>query len=155
MALPAGIVQEREGDRTYLQFPPSGCFGCSPTNSAGLRLRFFREGERIVCEETIDARYDGAPGIVHGGIQATLFDEVMCGAMVFIDGRYVVTGELTVRYEKACPSGAPIRISASIEELRERYAVVRGEIHDAAGTRVTRASGRFFYDPSRNPALGD
>ena len=151
MPLPPGVIEEREGDRIYLRFPPSGCFGCSPTNPAGLRLRFFREGDRIVCEESIDARYDGGPGVVHGGIQAVLFDEVMCAVMVFLDGGYVVTGEITVRYEKPCPSKVPIRVSAWIDERRPKYAIVRGEIHGPDGMLRTRASGRFFYDSRVDP----
>ena len=58
--------------------PESGCFGCSPHNEHGMRLRFRRVGPGVVeCHHLVAERHAGAPGVVHGGIQAVLLDEVM------------------------------------------------------------------------------
>ncbi|MGH7859406.1 MAG: PaaI family thioesterase, partial [Candidatus Binatia bacterium] len=116
----------------YIRFPPSGCFGCSQSNPSSLGLRFYRDGERVACDHLVETRFDGAPGIVHGGVQAAILDEVMCAVVTFLHGRRVVTGELTLRYRRPCPSRAPIRAVAWIEEARSRYARVRGEIRDGA-----------------------
>src|SRR5207302_5220204 len=62
-----------------LRFPADGgCFGCSATHPDGLRLSFDRDGEAIVCRYTIPDRFHGAPGIAHGGIVATILDDVSC-----------------------------------------------------------------------------
>lgn len=57
------------------------CFGCAPDNPAGFHLEFFEDGDDIVTFWQPSAPYQGWEGIVHGGIQALLLDEV-CGWVV-------------------------------------------------------------------------
>src|SRR5258705_10027807 len=93
-------------DDRELTFPgDGGCFGCSPSNPIGLRLRFRRHGEAVTTRHAIADHFHGAPGIAHGGIVATLLDEASCAAVFFVQDRFVVTGELTVRYLRPCPVG--------------------------------------------------
>jgi len=132
-----------------LTFPDDGgCFGCSPTNPAGLQLRFRRLGDRVVARLTIADRFHGAPGIAHGGIVATILDEVSCAVIAFVADRRVMTGELTVRYERPCPTEAPLEMSAMItDRSHARYWVVDGLLtHD--GVAVARSSGKFFLRDS-------
>jgi acyl-coenzyme A thioesterase PaaI-like protein len=128
-----------------LTFPEDGgCFGCSPSNPAGLGMRFRRVRDRVVARHTIADRFHGAPGVAHGGIVATLLDEVSCAAIHFIADRWVMTGELSVRYERPCPVEAPLEIGAAItDRTHPRYWVVEAEIHHG-GTRVARSRGKFF-----------
>jgi hypothetical protein len=42
--------------------PENTCFGCGPSNPKGLRLRFIREGDRIVCDVTFDKWFSNWPG---------------------------------------------------------------------------------------------
>jgi len=128
-----------------LVFPAGACFGCSPTNASGLRLRFYRAGDGVVCPTTVPSTYQGAPEVVHGGIQAVLLDETCCAAAFFTTGRYVVTGELALRYQRPCPVGRPLVVRARIAGDAGRYLVIRGEICEAEGTEVlTTAEGKFF-----------
>src|SRR5262249_24801357 len=128
-----------------LTFPDDGgCFGCSPTNPAGLQLRFRRLGERVVARYTIADPLHRAPGLAHGGIVATMLDEVSCAVVAFVGERHVMTGELTVRYERPCPVQAPVELVATItDRTHPRYWVVEAEIHHA-GARVARSQGKFF-----------
>ncbi len=130
---------------TDLTFPQDGgCFGCSPSNADGLRMRFRRRGERVHAAYTIPDRFHGAPGIVHGGLAATILDEISCAAAVFVGDRFVVTGELTVRYEHPCPVEQPIDVVARItDRTHPKYWVIEAEIH-AGGERLVRSSGKFF-----------
>src|SRR5262245_20478138 len=114
-----------------LTFPnDGGCFGCSPSNPIGLRLRFRRCGDTVIVRHTIADRFHGAPGIAHGGIVATLLDEASCGAVFFVQNRFVVTGELTVRYERPCPVGKPLDVTARATGDHPRYAIVEAELRD-------------------------
>ena len=129
-----------------LRFPEDrGCFGCSPSNPVGLGLRFYREGNRVFSRYRIAERFHGAPGVAHGGIVATIFDEVCCATAVFVTNSYVVTGELTVRYEAPCPVESELEFSAWVEDDgHPRYAVIRAQtVLD--GNVLARAGGRFFY----------
>src|SRR5713101_4909297 len=48
------------------------CFACGHRNESGLKLTFRREGQRIVADYTPVERYQGFPGVLHGGILATM-----------------------------------------------------------------------------------
>lgn len=131
------IIFEREGPRT--------CFGCGPDNPDGLRLRFFETSEGVEVEYSAEERLAGAPGIVHGGIQATLLDEVLCMNVYAKKGTPAVTGELTVRYVAPLPTQTPLVIRSRITEQRGKSYFAEGEIL-LAGTEdvITRARARLF-----------
>jgi acyl-coenzyme A thioesterase PaaI-like protein len=129
-----------------LQFPAdSGCFGCSTNNAAGLHLTFRRRGSGIFTPYIIPDRFHGAPGIAHGGIVASIFDEISCAAVFFLHGCHVVTGELGVRYHKPCPVETTVDFEAHIvDESHPRYAIVAARaLKD--GAVLARSSGKFFY----------
>lgn len=140
-------------DEQRVSFPrDGGCFGCSPSNEHGMQLTFFRRGDRVGTRYAIPDRFHGAPGIAHGGIVATIFDEVSCGVVVFLKNRYVVTGELTVRYEAPCPVETELELVGWVEDdSHPRYCVVHAEaILD--GQAIARSKGRFFYAELDQPA---
>ncbi|MCB9696282.1 MAG: PaaI family thioesterase [Alphaproteobacteria bacterium] len=100
------------------------CFGCGPHNHHGLQLRFFREGDHVVT--TLDhqhAHWQGPPNILHGGLQATLADEVGAWTLVGLLGRFGLTSSGQIRWIR------PARIDAPIEG--------RGELVSQTGPSVT------------------
>jgi len=90
------------------------CFGCGPHNPHGLRLRFVREGDSVVTTFTPTAGLDGPPGILHGGLQATLCDEVSGWALVGLLGRMGFTTSMNVRYMRPVRLGVPVQARAKI-----------------------------------------
>ena len=52
------------------------CFACAPNNPYGLKMEFYEDGEDIVSLWTPDSNYQGWLNTLHGGIQATLLDEL-------------------------------------------------------------------------------
>jgi len=58
---------------------PSGynCFACGTANPIGLHLNFFRSGDYVCSEITLDRYHGGWENIAHGGIISTILDEVM------------------------------------------------------------------------------
>ncbi len=135
-----------------LLFPiDAGCFGCSPTSEAGLRMDFFRDDDAICSRYTISDRFHGAPGVAHGGIVATVFDEVSCGTVFFLTNSGVVTGELTVRYIAPCPVERQLLIRGRIvDDSHAKYATVECEMH-GDDELVARSTGKFFYSPLVGP----
>jgi acyl-coenzyme A thioesterase PaaI-like protein len=124
---------------------PNACFGCGPDNPLGLRLLFFETDDGIECEWTAPPHVAGAPGIVHGGIQGTVLDEVLCMAAFAKHATPVVTGELTVRYRRPTPTGVPLLVRSRIVEADGRRFTIEGAIHLAeTGDTLTEARGRFF-----------
>jgi acyl-coenzyme A thioesterase PaaI-like protein len=135
-----------------LAFPDSVCFGCSHSSADGLRLTFRRDGEVVTAVHRVAARHQGAPDIAHGGIVATLLDEISCAAVAFVHDVYVVTGELTVRYEAPVPVSVPLHLEARVtSQAHPKYAVVEGRVQ-RDGTVLARSTGKFFYQERLEPA---
>ena len=60
----------------YTFGPDQTCFGCGPHNDHGMRLEFRVEGDEVVTEMTPGKGWDGPPNVFHGGLQATVADEM-------------------------------------------------------------------------------
>lgn len=121
------------------------CYGCGPDNPEGLRLEFFETDDGVEVDYVAPPVLEGAPGVVHGGVQATLLDEAMCMTAYAKEGTPVVTGELTVRYLSAVPTRTPLVIRGRITERRPGSCFIAGSIVLASsGEELTRAHGRFF-----------
>ncbi|NPV29111.1 MAG: PaaI family thioesterase [Firmicutes bacterium] len=120
-----------------------GCFVCGDENPAGLGVRFFYvDGEGARGEFLPDARWEGYPGVVHGGILAALLDEVMYKA-VFAQGELTVTAGIEVRYHHPARVGIPLELKGWVEGRKRRLITARGEIRGAGGRLVAAAKGAF------------
>ena len=97
------------------------CFVCGPDNPAGLQARLFTDAEEgsAWCELTLDQRFQGWQGVIHGGILATLLDEVAIYACR-TRGEQFVTSGIHVRYRKPVPVDSLIRVQGRILEQRRR-----------------------------------
>lgn len=122
------------------------CFGCGPGHPTGLRVRCFKTDEGVLVPILIPRRYEGPPGVAHGGIVAAYLDETLAGAVVRATGRVAVTGELTVRYVHPVPLETPLVGGARVVAAHARYADVEGRIErlDTAEVLAT-GRGRFFF----------
>ena len=52
------------------------CYGCDPNSPQGLRMEFYENGDEIVSVWHPRPEYQGWVNTLHGGIQATLADEI-------------------------------------------------------------------------------
>ena len=74
---------------------------------------FTRTGENTIeCHYAAPEHLCGAPGVVHGGVQAALLDEVLgtAGHLGFAEAVDIATVDFSLRYRRPCPSGAPLVI---------------------------------------------
>jgi uncharacterized protein (TIGR00369 family) len=120
------------------------CFGCGETNPRGMHLRFERDDGRqqVVGKFQLGPEYQGATGFVHGGIIATVLDEVMSKVSRFFDVR-AVTAQLTVEYLKPVRIGQDLVVTGFHARREGRQLYHEGEIRDASGTLLARGHGRF------------
>ena len=129
--------------------PVNVCFGCGEANDAGMHLPFERDeaAQRVRGSFRLGARYQGAPGMIHGGIIALVLDEALGKVCRFHDVR-AVTAELTVEYLRPIKVDQEIRVEAFHVERKERNLFHEGEIRDAQGRMLARGRGRFVaVDP--------
>jgi uncharacterized protein (TIGR00369 family) len=126
-----------------------GCFGCGPGNAGGLRLRFRELADRSVeTRVQVADHFSGMEGVVHGGIQATILDEVM-GVAAQLElpaeaGRSaLVTAELSVRYLAPVPIAGEVLARARVVTIDGPDTYVHGEIVDGDGRELTTARSRW------------
>lgn len=124
------------------------CFACGARNDAGLRLTFWHEGDAVVTEFTASEALQGFPGVVHGGILATLLDETL-NRTAMAEGRWTMTGRLDVRYRAPAPVGQTLRVTARQLSSRARMIQASGEIRlkDAPHIVIATAEGLFMPIP--------
>src|ERR1700733_8661289 len=127
------------------------CFGCGGANARGMQLAFEQDDttRRIRGGFRIGAQYQGGPGFVHGGIVATLLDEVMAKVNRF-EKDIAVTAEMTVEYLKPVRVEQEVTVEGWEVERNGRLRTRRGEIRDSSGVVLARATGKFVeIDPAR------
>ncbi len=135
------------GEPIVFDDPDNRCFGCSPSNPRGLQLDFTCVGERAVevrfCAEP---NLCGATGILHGGIQATLLDEVLGAAchMAFRDEQVnFVTAEFSLRYRRPATVETVLVVRGEVLRVEGRDIWARGAIRDEVGEKLTTAEARW------------
>lgn len=85
------------------------CFGCDPGHPHGLRLRFRRVGDEMETRFVPGPDHQGPPGILHGGLAATLADETAAWALVGLERTFGFTTAFEARLK------GPIRIGLEVE----------------------------------------
>lgn len=106
------------------------CFVCGRKNPAGLYMSFYDNGkDEVLSEYTVAGRYQSYPGIVHGGILASMLDEVVGRvAMIGDHHHFMVSVKLQVLYRHPVPVETPLIIRGRIIRLRGRLGKAQGEI---------------------------
>lgn len=128
------------------------CFVCGLTNSIGLKLRFYETGPgEVTAEYTVPERYQGYPGVVHGGIVTAMLDEVSGRAHMGSDPpRFMYTAKLEIRFRKNVPVGIPLRIVGRVEKSKSRIASSMGMIYGPQGDLLAEAKGLHVDLPQEN-----
>ena len=124
--------------------PENVCFGCGGANAQGMQLTFEQDdaAKRIRGKFRLGAEYQGGPGFIHGGIIATVLDEVM-GKVCRFRGVRAVTAELDIKYLKPVLVDVDLVVEGYETELTGRNLHLVGEIRDASGTLLAQGRGRF------------
>jgi uncharacterized protein (TIGR00369 family) len=110
---------------------PGHCFGCSPRNVHGLQLRFWRSEGGCFTTCAIPDHLCGWDGLVHGGIIATLLDEISGWTLISQLGKLGVTGKFTIRYIKPVHTNTELRVRGEISKQNRNLVVIRSTIHAA------------------------
>jgi len=131
--------------------PQNSCFGCGQANAAGMHLEFSfdEEKRKVVGTFSLGERYQGAAGIIHGGIVALVLDEGL-SKVSRLYGVRAVTAQLNVEYLKPVRVGEEIHFEAHQEKSEGRRLFRAGEIRDVKGRGLARASATFvIVDPEK------
>lgn len=125
----------------------SRCFACGSENPDGLNLRFIQSDDgSVTATFTVPECYQGYPGVVQGGIVATVLDSAMTNCL-FSLGVEAMTASLEMRFRAPVQTDVPLTVVASITEHRGRVYDTQARITQGGTLKVT-ASARFVVNNS-------
>ena len=118
----------------YTHIKGYNCFGCSPNNEHGLQMKFVEEGESLICDWEPRGFLAGYDNILHGGIQATLMDEIASWFVQIKMKTAGVTSNMNLRLRKTVPSNkGSLRLRAWLKEVRRNLVDVNVELINPDG----------------------
>jgi acyl-coenzyme A thioesterase PaaI-like protein len=125
--------------------PDNTCFGCSSGSDRGLRLEFWQVAEHAVeCRYTPEPDLAGAPGVVHGGVQAIILDEVLGYTCHTVQQEWnFVTAEMNLRYRAAVKTGEPLIARGHLVQTQGRSLHLEATIRSLDGDLLTEATARW------------
>lgn len=132
-----------------LQPNSRNCFGCGLENQAGLALRVFTTGPgQVQAAHTLDKRFEGFPGLAHGGIVAVLLDEIVARcAMTADENRFMLTAKLELRYRAPVPIGVELALSGKLTGSKARLVFAHAELRLPDGTLAAEAEATLAEYP--------
>ena len=113
----------------HLFGPGQPCFGCGPDHPIGFRLAFEREGDAVVTRFTPGERYQGPPGVMHGGLVMTLVDELAAWVPIALKGKFAFTSHFDGRLKAPARIGQELRGRAWLTKDTPRVVKVAATLH--------------------------
>ena len=130
-------------DGRRFAFADHHCFACGETNPIGMGLHIELGEGTARTEWLVGDDYVGWSDKAHGGIIATLLDEVMAWAPSSFDS-WAVTAELSIRYRSPAAPGETLRASGRVAQRRRRIYDVVGEVRGEDDRVVATGRGRYL-----------
>jgi uncharacterized protein (TIGR00369 family) len=144
------------GDARHRQPNSHGCFICGLANPIGLKMVFHEDQQKnlVRAELTVPETYRSYPGVVHGGIVATILDETSGRALMSDSARaqtggdiFFVTARIEVRYRRATPTNTPLVAVGWVEQLGQDRSRVKGELRLKDGTVLAECTSLVVRPP--------
>ncbi len=121
----------------------SECFVCGENNQYGLKARFFvQEDGSVASSYTAEDRFVGYADILHGGILASLLDEVMIKA-VLKDMKLAVTASMEIKFKRPVYVGQKIELVGRVTQQKHRIFKTTGTA-EVDGQIVASATGVYI-----------
>lgn len=124
------------------------CFGCSPVNHYGLQMEFFEDGENIVCFWEPKNHLQGYLNILHGGIQATLMDEIASWIIhVKLKTAGVTSRINSTLIKPVYTNRGKLKIKATILKVEKRMVTVNSRIFNNENELCAESEIQYYIYP--------
>ncbi|UCF69744.1 MAG: PaaI family thioesterase [candidate division WOR-3 bacterium] len=123
------------------------CFACGPRNENGLKLRIIEADDGVRARIEPPAWSQGYPNVVHGGIIATILDELAVWA-AFKKGYRSVTAEFSMRIKGSMNTEKIYTALARVCNIKHRLIEAESEILDNKNARVALAHVKLLRTES-------
>jgi len=130
------------------------CFVCGESNPHGLKLRFHTDGRVVTTRFCPRPEHIGFKGVVHGGVTATVLDEIMVWACVVATRKFAFCAELDVRYLKPLLPDEDFMVTSElVADRKGRMFEAQAQVANSAGEVLVQAAGKYM--PIRDAAVSD
>lgn len=126
------------------------CFACGGKNPLGLHLDFYLDGDAFCTRVLPKPHWQGFAGVVHGGIQSTIIDDLMSNHLFRVQGVWTATADLTLRFRRPVPLDRELLITSRVESRQGKVWTMSGSCvpaDDPDSRALTTAAGRFVEVP--------
>lgn len=123
------------------------CFVCGIENPIGLKAKFYSsQNDETIAVFASSEALQSYPGVLHGGISATILDETIGRAIMNKYGQnsFGVTIELSIKYKKPVPTGIELKVIGRIDKDKGRIFEGTGELYLPDGTVAVSAVGKYL-----------
>lgn len=145
------------------KYSPNGvCFGCGPSNTEGLHIKSYPEGndDILVADFTPRPYHTGYTGFTNGGIISMLADchgnmtaaYALMKAQVLSAPPGTVTAEYTVKFLKPSPINATLHARAWPTKIEGNRVAIEGDIL-INGVKTVSMRGTFVAVKEAHPAF--
>lgn len=129
------------------------CFACGKDNPCGLHLEWFNNynDKQVETNFELTDNYCSYPGVVHGGIIATILDETAGRSVLLTNDftRLMVTLKIEVVYKKITPTNTPLKAIGRILKDSGSRALAESEIQLPDGTVTAKCSALLYKMPQQ------
>jgi uncharacterized protein (TIGR00369 family) len=109
-------------------------------------MQFFDEGDSVISTWEPTSDFQGWHNVLHGGIQATLMDEIASWVVFAKLGTTGVTSKMEVKLTKPVHMDkGPVKLVARLLEMRRNIAVITVELFDYVTYPERVAKEKLFY----------
>ncbi|NCN10135.1 MAG: PaaI family thioesterase [Leptospira sp.] len=124
--------------------PYKKCFGCGGANEIGLKMEFESNQKEIRSFTHIPEHLAGWSNLAHGGVLATILDETMAWAAIYLERSYILTKKISVEFIKPVFVGDNLEARGHIlEKISAKEVLVYAEIKNANGVVVAKGEGNI------------
>ena len=95
---------------------PNSSFVSGTKNPEGMKIHPVVKNNMVQIKYTFEKRFEGGPGLVHGGILAAAIDDLM-GYATVIHNHMCVTANLSVNYISPVPVGEEFELLAWVKNI--------------------------------------
>ena len=121
------------------------CFVCGESNPIGFNLRSETDGRTVRARVVFGDGHVGFKQTIHGGLTATLLDEIMTWACAVQGKRFAYCAELNVRYLLPVrPCEQLVATAELIANRRGRLFETKADLRNESGAILAAATGKYL-----------
>ncbi len=146
------MLKSTQGDKMKVikkQTNSKSCIICGMENNLGLKAQFYElEDKSVASLFTFKFEHQSYPGRVHGGMVASLLDELM-GRVLWVDrpNEYAVTTTMNVTYRKPTPYGEQLKARAYLTFSSSFGYSAKGEVYNKDNVLLAEGSAKYMILP--------